>query len=496
MKKRILALLLVISLLIGAVPTVFAEDYQTEEERITELCLKTFRQALYASGRKNFKGYCGLQTGYSTWKLGITEIPEVFDGNDYYDYYKYFDYTTNGHKINCYGAKQYTMEEAFNAATQNGTRNIYNIIVCFQRTNTVAGSRYGHALLVQAVLDGYVYFLEDFQTLGPARTVVKCTIQEFSDYYCSWAQFEGIIVMGEKTDADLSAWQGTDLLVVSKGAKLLSAPNGEAVVRDALKGEVFHATAVLTAPDGNAYYRVGDGYVAVSGCEVQRVNTENVTGEVTLPEVIKPGKKFSVSGKILSPYSELAGVRLNVLDGNGEVVQTVEVATRGHMEKLSNVSVKALEEGIYKLQVCVDAVNAGMEPAEVVVQETWFGVGQEVEDAPEVDAPEIPDGWNYIDGVRYFYQNGAPRVGWYCDNGLDYYFTEDGSVTTGWMEINGRWRCFTDTGVMRTSWVEAPEGTYYMLSNGVAAIGEKVIDGVTYNFNDDGLLIVEEITEE
>ncbi|MBQ8769006.1 MAG: cell wall-binding protein, partial [Oscillospiraceae bacterium] len=104
------------------------------------------------------------------------------------------------------------------------------------------------------------------------------------------------------------------------------------------------------------------------------------------------------------------------------------------------------------------------------------------------DAPVL-DGWVFLDGVRCFYQNGAPRVGWYCDGGADYYFKEDGSVTTGWAEINGRWRYFSDTGVMRTGWIDTEQGKCYMLSNGVAALGEKEIDGVVYDFGENGILI-------
>ena len=203
-----------------------------------------------------------------------------------------------------------------------------------------------------------------------------------------------------------------------------------------------------------------------------------------------------MDGQILSPYSELTGLQLHVVDAEGNTVQTVDVAAKGHQKRLSQVTVPALEEGVYKLQVQVAVENASVGDTKVTVSQVWFGVGQEVGDLPSQSTPEVPDGWNYIDGVRCFYQNGAPRVGWYCDNGADYYFKEDGSVTTGWAQINGRWRCFTDTGVLRTGWVEAPEGMYYMLSNGVAALGEKEIDGVTYNFGDDGLLIVQEITEE
>ena len=64
-------------------------------------------------------------------------------------------------------------------------------------------------------------------------------------------------------------------------------------------------------------------------------------------------------------------------------------------------------------------------------------------------------------------------------------------MTTGWAEINGKYRLFTDTGAMRIGWVQLESGSYYMLSNGEVATGEHTIDGVTYRFGDDGVLITQ-----
>ena len=44
---------------------------------------------------------------------------------------------------------------------------------------------------------------------------------------------------------------------------------------------------------------------------------------------------------------------------------------------------------------------------------------------------------------------------------------------------------------MRTGWVETENGTYYMLTNGQMAIGERTVDGELYTFGEDGLLIPE-----
>jgi hypothetical protein len=43
------------------------------------------------------------------------------------------------------------------------------MVVGFQKTNTAAGSIYGHALVVHAILDGIVYFVECYDSAVGGR---------------------------------------------------------------------------------------------------------------------------------------------------------------------------------------------------------------------------------------------------------------------------------------------------------------------------------------
>jgi hypothetical protein len=56
--------------------------------------------------------------------------------------------------VKAYPASQYTLLDALNTITRNGTLDVYNILVGFQRTNTQLGSIYGHALLIHGIIDG------------------------------------------------------------------------------------------------------------------------------------------------------------------------------------------------------------------------------------------------------------------------------------------------------------------------------------------------------
>ena len=107
----------------------------------------------------------------------------------------------------------------------------------------------------------------------------------------------------------------------------------------------------------------------------------------------------------------------------------------------------------------------------------------------EVQTQLPQDGWHYQDGKWFYYENGAARTGWVCDNGIDYYLQEDGSAATGWLEVNGKLRYFSTTGAMRTGWLNTEEGMFYMLINGEAAKGLRQIGMSLYCFDSEGQLM-------
>lgn len=494
MRKRLLALVLCMALLICAVPVTSAAETISEADRLMQQTVSIYRRALYSSGRSSLQGYCGLMTGLQLWKLGVTAGSEIYDGNGYYDAYLQKEFSTGGYRVKCYGSDEYNLEEALMTVTNGGTEDVYNMIACFQWTNTRAGGRYGHAVVIHGIVDGMVYFVEGYYMLGkPEGSALVCSIEEFDNQYSDWTGYEGLVVFGKKEDAAIAQRYPTDLFVTCKDGFITETMDAEGnIVRNCAAGEILHATGIFEDAQGNRFYRVDEGYIDIDLCEIQRVNTENISATASLPKKITPGKDFSVDLKVLGINSEISWVQVEVVDDVGAVVQSYNTTASGHFREIQNYTVGALEKGSYRLRVQASAENivpfskelrSRMDKA--VVLDLPFGVG---EAAAEPVAAKVADGWVYRDAVRYFYQDGKPRVGWYCHNGADYYFKEDGSVTTGWVEINGRWRCFTDTGVMRTGWVETSKGTCYMLSNGVAALGKREIDGVVYDFGDDGIM--------
>ena len=496
MGKRIFAMLLCVALLILCVPQATAAEQSEEAQRVERRCANIAYRIYASADKESLKGWCGYYTGMQLWMLGITKYVESYNGKDYYDVFAKLDYTTGGYKCRPYSAGTYTLEEALLTVTNGGSQNAYNLLVGFQRTSTEAGQQYGHAMVIHGIIDGIVYFSENYYTGfgGGEGSVSKCTIAQFADYFDDWTQFEGLIHFGQKNAADFTTQYPADLFVSCMGGLLLRQPDPEAeILREVGSNEVLRVNRICRTDDNIFYYQTTEGFVEATACRVERVNTEDVTVEAELPETMESNKKFTFQGVITAVDSALSAVQINVVK-NGVNVQTASTAVSGHADRF-RMEVQGLEAGVYQLQVLAMVENytvvdgAAVSRRQMVkLWEKTIGVDTDVPAAAPESAP-LADGWHYIDGTRYFYQNGAPRVGWYCDKGTDYYFKEDGSVTTGWTQINGKWRCFTDTGVMRTGWVDTSWGTFYLLSNGVPAVGQRTIDGVSYQFSEQGILM-------
>ncbi len=515
MKKRLLALLLVVSIIFcGVLPADASAEVMSEAERISAQIKTIYRKTLYHTGKSSLNGFCGLMTCTQLYLLGINAYPETYDGNNIYDAYLRQDVTTGGYKVKTYSAKSYGLEETLNVITNGGTKNAYNLVVGFQWTNTNAGARFGHAVLIHAILDGQVYFVEGFYTslAGEAGNVIVCSIEEFVAFFDDWTTFEGIVEFGTKAYADFcKAYPINRVISAQQGAQLFSqpAPDGQVssqVLRSVLPGERLQAVG-LYENDNGLYYCVdnGDGYAFLPAeyASVGAAEQGNVVlSNFDCPSQLEKNEKFMLSGTVTVRGGYITQQKLTILRDDGTEFAVIAKPDTGVQAKLNaftrELSKLSFEPGAYRLKLDVtysDYIAQNDTCTEVSHTRTvWqgaFAVGEHI--APTV-APDstTPDGWVKENGVWRFYQNGAPRVGWYCHAGVDYYFQPDGAVTTGWAEINGKYRLFTDTGAMRIGWVHLGDASYYMLSNGEVAIGNHTIDGVQYCFADDGKLIVNE----
>lgn len=516
MHKRIIAMALCLCLLVTALPVqAFAEP---EAESIKQQMVDDYNNILRYTNMSSLAGWCGLMASWQLYVLGINSWVVSYHGKDQYDAYKNVAVTSGGHRVRAYDAADYTLEEALLALCKNGTVNVYNILVGYQRTNTQLGSIYGHSMVIYAILDGIVYFTEGYYTpFGPPGVPMEATIEEFSDYYCGRGVFEGLIHFGRKGYVGNCSEFATNTFVeVQTAAPMYSQPCAPGTedsqcefVRTVNIGERLWANAVYENPQGEFYYQISEGE------EAGYIPAELVTpflfvysdigiSNVQNPTDMQVGKTCDIKGRVASEYSTMGAVRMVVTDMAGNVVLNHALAKLSGVYDLESdtfswaVEFNYLEEGAYLYNIYADGLNFYVEDGQIVsdsrqllLVQSMFRVGQAEGTAPELPAeePQRTDGWLWQDGTWYCYDGDTPRTGWYCYHGGDYYLRPDGSVTTGWAEINGKLRYFSSTGCMRTDWLETENGTMYLMFNGVPVTGTRTIEGTEYTFDENGYLI-------
>lgn len=471
-------------------------------------------KSLSASGRSTLQGYCGILAGWELYYLGVTERSITHNGNEMYDIMSQSQELCEGYSAECYPAFSYTIEEALNTITSCGTKDAYNIMVGFQWTNTAAGNKYGHVVVIQAVLDGVVYFTDCFYTpYNVSNTQAKCTIEEFNDYYNTWTRFEGLIHFGNGGRVEGCDTYSCDAYLTSKNAAaLLTSPSlaEGSTHRNTIAGERLYATALCRNEAGELFYRImenGQEYFAAAE-EMEPfwyVYDSVEAAELSLPKQVDPGEDHWLTGVIRSKNNDICSVVVEISNQSGHLVTRYEIEKSGKMVDLNTNSVNAiadismLPEGAYTYSLYCDVESSYYRDGEVaqhknriLMASSFFTVGST--GASEQTVPATVEmrlsksGWQYENGSWYFYENGTPRTGWFCYEGVDYYLQADGSAATGWQNINGKDRYFSETGAMRTGWLETEDGTYFMLSNGAPAVGLTEIGESQYLFGADGKL--------
>lgn len=184
----------------AAAETELASPYSLTGEELIARIDQTYDEALDLAGRWSFQGKCSMMVNSSAMALGIRESRFRLDGDgrDIYDKYSAMVRTDGGYDVVCYPRSEYDLEAALNAVCEDGTRDVYNLLVCFEGGSTANSSAYGHSLFVHGILDGMVYFSESYglniagEYYGEGKPIV-CTVAQFAEYYNKWAYFEGVI---------------------------------------------------------------------------------------------------------------------------------------------------------------------------------------------------------------------------------------------------------------------------------------------------------------
>ena len=502
MKQRILSVMLVFMLVLGLLPLTAQAASQEQRDQLYRDTRQSYTNSLSWFGQGSFHGVCGTMVAYQLRYVGITKSANKADGNKMFDLYKNQVQTTGGYFVTPYGSDEYTLEGALNAISQNGTKDVYNILVGFQWTNTEAGGKFGHALFINGILDGTIYFVESYRSSigGAEGNVIQLSIPEFAKYYNRWTRFDGAIHFTQDYARSLECWE-TDLVVTAQeGLGLYSQPaqpdqQQNQLLRNVHAGERLQVTQVLQDWDGVYYYLVNDGeytgYVVAEGTQVERFGTEELAvSALRYDEHLDLDRAMWAFGTIASQNGNNIRLEAVITSAMGEEAARVSMEP-AQIVNLSKLALPVLPVGRYELALVAHTATTYVtqeglqeqEKAQVLVQiPYWVGpVPRTGGQARSLEAGQR-DGWCFYDGAWHYYENDVPRTGWFRYNGVSYYLDELGAVTTGWAEINGQTCLFSATGALCTGWIRVEAGFHYCSEGGRFANGWQVIDGVRYYF--------------
>ena len=167
---------------------------------------------------------------------------------------------------------------------------------------------------------------------------------------------------------------------------------------------------------------------------------------------------------------------------------SIKLSTAGEMTVgPENSDVLREEDSVQEL---LSDMDSGSPVAAVADEPIEDGAADELTD-PDTDnlTAELQPGWNEIDGVKYYCEEGRAVTGFASIDGVVYHFGEDGSLTVGLADIDGSSYYFGPDGKMRTGFVNIAPDQYYFDSEGKMVTGWQKINGFRYNMGEDGKIL-------
>jgi glucan-binding YG repeat protein len=524
MLKRIFAVVLCLLMVLAALPLAVWAETETpihqlptakeKAEALKEQIQSDYIRALAEAEKESFGGYCGQVASYQMYYRGINSWRFGANGNEYYDIYCNGEKTSGGYTPVAFAAEDYTLEQALNFVSNEGTHDVYNLLACFQTSNTEAGARFGHVVFIYAIIDGIVYFTESFATAMDTveGEAIAVDIARFAKYYSDWVSYEGLIVMGLPQYMDNCAVYASNLFVQAQEAvPLLTLPaaegtEGAQLLRVAAAGERLRVTALYENLRGQTYYQIDDGdVVCYAGTQMLKA-VAFVDAKVTLTDIQVPdrtgGENQRIAGTLEVEQGKTVTVHVEIADEKNTVVQQFSATVSGSKYNLDNrylreaLQVNKLPAGWYRCSIrgesksdyIIDGSTATHIGTQTLVEKS-FRVGNAPRRLPQQAKPEpVKDGWYYMDDTWYCYRLGQPVTGWTTADGIAYYLQENGAVTTGTTQLEGKTYHFTATGAMRTGWYDTPEGRQFLGEDGQMMVGWQQIGEKYYYFDYQGIL--------
>ena len=517
--KRVLSAVLAVLIAITAISPAVSLAAPSENE-ITKQIKKTYKKALSSFDRSSFDGYCGTFINLQLKILGITTSLVHNNGNEEYDEYCDQDVTSGGYRVKAYPAKRYSLNEAIMDITADGTRNAYNILVGFQRTKSVAGRKYGHAVLIHGIFDGMVYFVESYDvrlngTFYREGTPIVCSIKDFCDYYNSTTEkLDGVIEFGLKGYEDQCDRFSTNLTaVMTADAAVMTLPctaevHGSAeTVRTALAGEELAVTDLYCNTEGEYWYQTAEGFVPADSAAVQAMRFDDVTlTDAVAPTLLNKSATFKVKGQVAAVHNSIYTLRAQVFALNGETETEVLNATdvvEGREYSLSgsaiskNLKFRTLDVGQYRYKLAAIVGNHYYQDGQLQIQwqtvELWKSDFQVMEDKTgsytvSFDAGDGLADWNQTAVVKGDPLEELPAAtldryafqGWFTGDGVPVTadFVPEGDVTlyAGWYSLSD----------LNSDWNSSASQNRFVSTVGLSTLGCAEVNGTLYYFSSFG----------
>ena len=264
------------------IPTVNAADASIEidtptEKEIIKQISNTYKEALHWWGKKSFAGWCAHYVNLQLMFRGINTSYVGGNGNTEYDNYKNMEKTTGGRIVHAYPTTSAQLGDTLRQIASEAPV-VTDVLVGFDWSSTTAGRKYGHVFLIHAIIDGYVYFSDNYSVNIGGKSYkegqpIKCTIDELVAHYGRKNIYgaEGIIWFEdpELTDAQCGASNETMCYRVTSalGLKLRSGPGIQYSILDKmLDGTELSVLEVSEDGWGRVLYNGIEGWCSLEYC--------------------------------------------------------------------------------------------------------------------------------------------------------------------------------------------------------------------------------------
>jgi len=365
-KRHLIAAALSLLLILSAV-AVPAEAAENKEQQLKDHIATTYYRALRRAGKYTFAKYCSAAVNSQLYCLGIEAAYRGCDAKDLFNRYQRGGVTSGNYPIRPYPGYKYTLEGALNEITINGTRDVYNIMVGFQQAaSSIQGYEYGHGVMIYAILEGMVYFIEGGPSymhgrVYPEGVPIVCSIEDFCSHYESYTVLDGVVWFGNNTYVELCVGRNVSMDAMCVNSLQLLAdiadPGKEErpeATANVPAGSILQISRMYETPEGERWYEAqwedSFGYIKASSVKMLYVEEPQIqvgADNVHMPSYLRKGRWFHLGGQIHAGAGSFGEVQIQIHnreDGEeAEPLMSAEKQVDGKTVVLSQVA----ENGIY-----------------------------------------------------------------------------------------------------------------------------------------------------